>query len=95
MVVACLIVPLLSNVSSNSCGDFGFQLFKAEIPPVDENSALTPAVKAPDFAGNRALQIGTPNFPGDELNCVTLASVILPIEIPPCKRFEVTLSHFL
>ena len=63
MVVPRLIVPLLSNVSSNSCGDLGFQLFKEEIPPVDENSALTPAVNAPDFAGNRALQTGAPNFP--------------------------------
>ena len=83
MVVPLFILPLLSNVSSNSCGDLGFQLFKAEIPPVDENNALTPAVNAPDRAGNRALQTGTPNFPGDELNCVTLASVILPMEIPP------------
>jgi len=83
MVVPLFILPLLSNVSSNSCGDLGFQLVKADIPLVDENSALAPATNAPDCEGNLALHTGTPNFPGDELNCVTLASVILPIEIPP------------
>jgi hypothetical protein len=83
MVVPLFIPPLLSNVSSKSCGDLGFQLFKVDIPPVDVNSAPVPAVNAPDCAGNRTLHTGTPNFPGDELNCVTLASVILPIEIPP------------